>query len=83
MDEPLMLMRYSVRGGAKASSRCDFRPAQKNPENKNGEKLFNGLTPQFSSLIFFTVFVTCLQQYIPNIYNVLRNKTLNKGLEIK
>ncbi len=35
-------------GGSIASSSPDLAPP-KNPDHKNGEKLFNGLTPQLST----------------------------------
>ncbi len=39
---------YSVGGGAMLDCVIEswFSPAQKNPDHENGEKLFNGLTPQ-------------------------------------
>ncbi len=36
-------------GGSIASSSHDLAPPKKNPDHENGEKLFNGLTPQLIS----------------------------------
>ncbi len=66
---------YSVGGGAGgsiASSSPDFK---KNPDHENGEKLFNGPTPQLSTIVHSLC--NMFQQCISNIYNVFTNNSQN------